>query len=67
MDVIAHFPIHFKLYFTHSTQLHFNITVAQLNANTYSSSPETPTATAATNKAMTVSAAQDKRADKLVA
>jgi hypothetical protein len=30
-------------------------------------SPETPTATAATNKAMTASAAQDKLADKLVA
>jgi hypothetical protein len=59
----------FTSYFTlpHLTQLYFNIMVAQITAHTYSSSPETPTATAATNKAMTALAAQDKLVDKLVA
>jgi hypothetical protein len=66
LDAIAYFLIHFKLHFTslHLTSLQYS--GSSLNANPFSHSPETPTTTAATNKAMIVSAAQDKLADKLV-
>jgi hypothetical protein len=59
LDVIAYFPIHFKLHFSSMPQ--------HLKANTYSPSLETPaTTTVAAKEVTTATVAQDKLADKLV-